>query len=193
MNAAVRFNFETANSARHCEEQGDEAIHFAVQRKMDCFVARAPRNDGCASNRLLAARCARVVRQLCPSKDRGRRESRVLAAPAASRAEKKHTSVVATGSPKHSGLPCARVYGIFRALLGDRALLPPSLRRNRSPRNLTPASGRQDHTALPSALGIARLAKAKASTASRPTFVTMANAPLLGETAKVLEVICPTG
>jgi len=36
----------------------------------------------------------------------------VLAAPAASRAEKKHTSVVATGSPKHSGLPCAMVYGL---------------------------------------------------------------------------------
>src|SRR5438552_16536207 len=84
------------------------------------------------------------------------------------------------------------VYGLFRALPGDRALLPPSLRRNRSPQNLTPASGRQDHTALPSALGIARLAKAKASIASRPTFVTMANAPLLGETAKVLGVICQT-
>src|SRR5436305_2706934 len=47
------------------------------------------------------------------------------------------------------------------------------------PADLTPASGRQDHTALPSALSFARLAKAKASTASRPTFVTMANAPLI--------------
>src|SRR5207248_5542665 len=102
------------------------------------------------------------------------------------RKQKKRTSVVTTGSPKQSGLPCAMVYGLFRALLGDRAFLPPSLRGNRSPPNLTPASGRQDHTALPSALGFARLAKAKASIASRPTFVTMANAPLLGETAKVL-------
>jgi hypothetical protein len=34
---------------------------------------------------------------------------------------------------------------------------------------------------------------AAASTASHPTFVTMANAPLSGETAEVLEVICPTG
>src|SRR5438132_2588764 len=39
---------------------------------------------------------------------------------------KKHTSVVATGSPKQSDLPCAMVYGLFRALLGDRAFLPPS-------------------------------------------------------------------
>jgi hypothetical protein len=35
-------------------------------------------------------------------------------------------------------------------------------------------------------------ASAKASTASRPTFVTMANVPLSGETCEALEVICPT-
>ena len=40
-----------------------------------------------------------------------------------------HTSVVTTGSPKQSGLPCAMVYGLYRALPGDRALLPPSLSR----------------------------------------------------------------
>ena len=34
--------------------------------------------------------------------------------------------------------------------------------------------------------------EAKASTASRPTFVTMANVPLSGETGEVLGVICPT-
>ena len=41
------------------------------------------------------------------------------------------------------------VYGLFRALPGDRALLPPSPARLSA--DLTPASGRQDHTALPSA------------------------------------------
>src|SRR5205814_6689606 len=45
-------------------------------------------------------------------KSGGRRESRVLAAPAASRAEKRNTSVVATGSPKRSGLHCAIDYGL---------------------------------------------------------------------------------
>jgi hypothetical protein len=34
---------------------------------------------------------------------------------------------------------------------------------------------------------------AKTSTASRPTFVTMANAPLSGETGEAVELICPTG
>jgi hypothetical protein len=42
------------------------------------------------------------------------------------------------------------VYGLFRALPGDRACLPPSLSGMTSA-NLTPASGRQDHTSLPSA------------------------------------------
>src|SRR5437868_15294319 len=51
------------------------------------------------------------------------------------------------------------VYGLFRALLGDRAFLPPSP-ADRST-DLTPASGRQDHTALPSAISAARLAKPK--------------------------------
>jgi len=117
----------------------------------------------------------------------------VPVAPAASRAEKKHTSVVATGSPNIPAFP-AQWFTAYPALSSVTGLF--CHRRFAGfapPQNLTPASGRQDHTALPSALGIARLAKAKASIASRPTFVTMANAPLLGETAKVLGVICPTG
>jgi hypothetical protein len=36
-------------------------------------------------------------------------------------------NIVTTGSPKHAGIPCTMVYGLLRALLGDRACLPPSL------------------------------------------------------------------
>src|SRR5216684_3305221 len=68
--------------------------------------------------------------------------------------------------------------------------------------NLTPASGRQDHTTSPSAAIVSRqraidrsqvfrpalrsprAQNAAASTASRPAFVTMANAPLVGWDAK---------
>src|SRR4051812_18939922 len=40
---------------------------------------------------------------------------------------KKDTSVVTTGSPEQSGLPCAIGFnGLLRALPGDRAFLPPS-------------------------------------------------------------------
>jgi hypothetical protein len=58
---------------------------------------------------------------------RGRRESRVRAAPAVSCAKmhkKTHTSIQV--QRRQSGFPCAVVYGLFRALPGDRAFLPPS-------------------------------------------------------------------
>jgi hypothetical protein len=58
-----------------------------------------------------AARCARGFARQCPSRIRGRRECRVPAAPAASRAEKeqKHTSVVTTGTDGSTDIPRAMV------------------------------------------------------------------------------------
>jgi hypothetical protein len=58
---------------------------------------------------------------------------------------------VITVTPETPGIPRAMVYGLFRALPGDRALLPPSSLRSLLLKNLTPASGCQDHTTLPSA------------------------------------------
>src|SRR5258706_9375256 len=43
---------------------------------------------------------------------------------------KKSTGVGPQVQPETSGFPCAMVYGLLRALPGDRALLPPSPRRN---------------------------------------------------------------
>src|SRR6195256_4973249 len=58
---------------------------------------------------------------------RGRRECRAPDAPAAARAmvvvERTRVSQVTPESP---GIPRAMVYGLFRALPGDRAFLPPS-------------------------------------------------------------------
>jgi hypothetical protein len=64
-----------------------------------------------------------------------------------------HTSIVTTGSPESPGIPARNGFnGFLRALPGDRALLPPSPATMRSiVANLTPASGRQDHTTSPSA------------------------------------------
>src|ERR1700730_5082359 len=67
--------------------------------------------------------------------------------------------------------------GLFRALPGDRALLPPSSADVAA--NLTPASGRQDHTTSPYALAPFVIG-ASASTASRPASVTIANRPSVG-------------
>src|SRR5260370_42574434 len=46
--------------------------------------------------------------------------------------------------------------GFLRALPGDRAFLPPSPPRSLLLENLTPASGRQDHTPSPSASSAVR-------------------------------------
>ena len=84
------------------------------------------------------------------------------------------------------------VYGLFRALLGDRALLPPSL-ADRSA-NLTPASGRQDHTALPSAAGALRLCAPPTSIASCTNVRDDREAPLFsGQDAGISAVDLPDG
>ena len=63
------------------------------------------------------------------------------------------------------------------ALPGDPAFLPPSSLRSMLPRNLAPASGRQDHTTRRPRQ--ARQSSApSASTASRSASVTLRNAPL---------------
>jgi hypothetical protein len=145
---------------------------------------------------------------MCPSDNRGRRESRVSDAPAASCAENNKThELVTTGPPYQRRLSLRGGFnGFLRALSGDRALLPPSLRGSQRiepgraewlPQNLTPASGRQDHTTSPSAKAPfvcapparsrtphrSRPAIAAAPTLSRPSrpaFLTIANRPSEG-------------
>jgi len=56
----------------------------------------------------------------------------------------------------HPTFPHAVVYGLYRALPGDRLSCH---RHQRLPANLTPASGCQDHTSSPSAAGNARQAR----------------------------------
>jgi hypothetical protein len=149
---------------------------------------------------------------------RGRGECRVPVAPAASCAlcsGNMHTSRRVHRNRPAS--PHAMVLTAYVALPGDRACLPPSPANMECPRpvgptfpprNLTPASGRQDHTILPyaatslvRALAIAhrphrpalpsrRTLNAAASTASRPNVRDDHDTPLLGAgMGKVLEVI----
>ena len=55
---------------------------------------------------------------------------------------------VTTSTPESPGIPARNGFnGFLRALPGDRACLPPSPTDNSA--NLTPASGRQDHTTSP--------------------------------------------
>jgi hypothetical protein len=98
------------------------------------------------------------------------------------RVQKKAHELVTTGHRNTRHSLRSGFNGLFRALPGDRAFLPPSLSRM-TPRHLAPASGRQDHTALPSALALF-VKSAAASTASRPAFVTCAR-PSVGQDARI--------
>jgi hypothetical protein len=90
----------------------------------------------------------------------------------------KHSHHGHTGNTRHS--PRNGFNGFLRALPGDRAFLPPSSLRSLLLKNLISASGYQDHTTSPSA-GFARSSGAiPASTASRPTSVTIAKRPFVG-------------
>jgi hypothetical protein len=91
-----------------------------------------------------------------------------------------------TGITRHSRTRWC--YSLFRALLGDRALLSPSpvksacrarQGRHRSFTNLTPASGRQDHTTSPSARLRSRQQRNSRPSHPDPTFVTIAKRPFV--------------
>src|SRR6267154_3545722 len=97
-----------------------------------------------------------------------------------------------------SGLPCAMVLRLIRALSGDHAFLPPSSARRVSVfANLAPASERQDHTTSPSAqppLVAQELRPAMCvHRIPLPTSVTIASRPSYGcETSESIVLICPT-
>ena len=82
---------------------------------------------------------ARVMHRCEALENGGRRECRVFVAPAAPQ--------VRRNSP---ALPAQWFYGLFRALPGVPGLIA-SITAGFSPAGLIPASGDQDHTALPSA------------------------------------------
>jgi hypothetical protein len=123
--------------------------------------------------------------------NKGRGECRVPIAPAASCAKcRKHTSVVTTVAPGSPGIPARDGFNsLFRALPGDRACLPPSL-ADLSSANLTPASGRQDHTTSPFARPALSSAAPLASIASPPYVRDDRETPLcVGRDASDVEVI----
>jgi hypothetical protein len=92
--AADRHSRE-ANGSRDCapdDRLRDEAIHACASREKDCFAALAMTVSWHTSAFPRQHR-ARVLLQPSPSKQRGRRECRVLGTPAASRAKWKSTRV----------------------------------------------------------------------------------------------------
>ena len=78
------------------------------------------------------------------------------------------------------------VYGLLRALPGDRAFLPPS---SAYPCELDTSVGVPEPHGFAVRSSIVRPCEAAASTASHPAFVTIAIRPFVGETAGVIEMI----
>jgi hypothetical protein len=129
-----------------------------------------------------------------PQETRGRRESRVRAAPAVSRAivlGKKRTRAYrfSGGNP---AFPAQWFYGLFRALPGEPSSFATVACRIPSA-NLAPASGART-TRLRRPLELRSSVATPASTASHRTFVTTRDPPLSsGETREAKSLICPTG
>jgi len=120
----------------------------------------------------------------------GSKECRALGASAAACASVESTRVSHHGHAgyvRHS--PRNGFNGLLRALPGDRAFLPPSSSRSLLLKNLTPASGRQDHTASPSARSAHSSRRRPRPPHPAPTSVTIASAPLSGRDGATMEVI----
>jgi hypothetical protein len=134
-------------STSRCKERMDCFVAFAPLHERSAFVAD---NDGATHLRVPAARCARGF-----SKSLTLREQRAQGKPGVRCTRGRACSVVSTRVSHHRFTGNIRLSprngfnGFLRALLGDRAFLPPSSANTSA--NLTPASGRQDHTTSPSA------------------------------------------
>jgi hypothetical protein len=105
------------------------------------------------------------------------------------RVQEKSTRVSHHRFAEHSGIPCARVYDLLRALSGDRLFV--TVARETISQTSRQRRGAKT-TRLRRPLLIRSSVASKASIASRPTFVTMANAPLPGGTREAVGVICPS-
>jgi hypothetical protein len=136
---------------RHCERS--EAIHLAVSKILDCFVAAAPRNDVETHLLLPATHHVRVLPHHVPRKSRGRRECRVHPMHPQPRVRIKKAHELK--SPQvHRNDPAFPARVVLTACFVLSPVIGLSCHRhlqNHHLANLTPASRRQDHTTSPSA------------------------------------------
>ena len=163
----------------------------------------------------LAAQSTRVLpRTSCPSKFRGRRESRVANAPAASRAKlnKAHERRHHRFTGVDPAFPAQWFYGLYRALPGERILVVTvtdglKARQTRSDLISPPPAWHQQRVSEPHGFAVRSSADhlarwltahevhlalrlpcapdALASTASRPAFVTTRDRPSVGRDGEI--------
>jgi hypothetical protein len=94
--------------------------------------------------------------------------------------------------PRHPGLPCAVVYGLFRALPGEPSSFATVIPEKRTSHELDASVGRQDHTTSPSVS--AALVRRSLRVHRIPPHVRDDRDPPLasGETGELIALICPT-
>src|ERR1700722_9134984 len=100
--------------------------------------------------RILAAPCASFAGNVPPSTQRAQGMPGAQCARSLVCEIKKHTSIVTTVTPESPGIPRAMVLTVSFALSSVTGLVCHRHRRKLPLANLTPASGRQDHTTSPS-------------------------------------------
>jgi len=113
---------------------------------------RVPRKHDRTHVLILATRFARAIQSNCPSpKTEGAGKAGRWPHPRAwcAAVVRIERTPVSTGSAGTTGLPCAMVLRLIRALLGAPGLLAAVARKSLA--SLVPASGDQDHTISPSA------------------------------------------
>ena len=117
---------------------------LAMTGPRSCIADTSPHSRGA-----MRPSCARNFRPL-PLRAQGMPGARCARSRVCNDSGNAHALVTGhTGITRHS--PRNGFNGFLRDLPGDRAFLSPSPLRSLLPRNLTPASGRQDHTTSPSA------------------------------------------
>ena len=176
---ALHRGFARAVGFGHPTVIASESEDSMRQKGSRSGLLRDARNDVKTCLRDPAARYARMMpERFAPSEIRARgpgaRCTRSLACSKESMRVSRHRYTGTPGIPARNGFN-----GFLRALAGDRALLPPSLTRI-APRNLTPASGCQDHTTLPSAAKRLRQRAACVHRIPHPTSVTIVIRPSCG-------------
>ena len=131
--------------------------------------------DSAPSRRVAPERCEKISRHE-NQRAQGRPGARCTRGLVCKMHKKKRTRAYrfSGGNP---AFPAQWFYGLFRALPGDRAFLPPSPPRSLLLENLTPASGCQDHTTSPSALAPLVLRRHRVHRIPHPTSVTTAKRP----------------
>ena len=144
--------------------------------------------------RVLAAQCARGLRLFSPSQTtRGRREDRVRAAPAVSCAKcTKKSAHEHTGSAESIRPSLRNGFTAYGALSSVNGLSCHRRLAENFPQDLTPASGRRNHTLSPYAS--AALVSRSLRVHRIPPRVRDDRDPPLssGETRKAKSLICPT-